>query len=154
MAFDYKLTAKEEARKEAVQAKIRSDLEALNLTCDMEALLELPSIRLCIISEGAGLPDNYLEEVKRIPAVAEQVRRAEVARQLSDRTSPLHADISKLPATSRMTLGHELLAQKKATEEAQPKKQMSATEEAQAIAWISTLPPAARVSAGRRLGLC
>lgn len=75
MSFEYSLTAGEQARLDAVTDKIASDLAAEGLSVDRADLLRLPSLRLFILSEGAGLPDGYLDEMKRsAPSVAEQVQ--------------------------------------------------------------------------------
>jgi hypothetical protein len=151
MGFDYKLSALESARLDAVTETLINRAKEEGLTVTREQLESLASVRMATLTD-LGLSDTAMDEVRRL--VPEQVRARDLQAALSNAESTLSKDIAKLPATSRMTLGHDLLAQKKATEEAQPKKQMSATEEAQALVWLRTLPPAARVSAARKLGLC
>ena len=151
MGFDYKLSALESARLDAVTETLINRAKEEGLTVTREKLESLAAVRMATLTD-LGLSDTAMDEVRRL--VPDQVRARDLKAALSDAESALSKDIAKLPATSRMTLGHELLAQKKATEDALPKKKMDITEEAQALAWISTLPPSARIAAGRRLGLC
>jgi hypothetical protein len=151
MAFQYPLSALERSRLEAVTTKLVSDAAAEGLTVTAAQLEDLPTVRMATLTD-LGLDEKAMDEVRRL--VPDQVRARDLKKAMSDSESALSKDIAKLPATTRMTLGHSLLAERKALEDAQPKKQMDATEEAQALVWLRSLPPAARVSAARKLGLC
>ena len=152
MSFDYPLTARERARLDAVTDKIASDLGAEGLSVDRADLLKLPSVRLFILSEGAGLPDGYLDEVKRsAPSVAEQLRQREMARQLENSESGLHKDLARMSPHQRMAFGRELEAIQRAQ---QAKPAMSAEDEAKIINLIRrTSDPATRISIARSAGL-
>lgn len=156
MSFDYPLTQREQARLEAVTDMIASRLASEGLTCDKSDLLKLPSVRLFILSEGAGLPDGYLDEVKRsAPSVVEQVRKQELARQLDAADSDLHKDLARMNPHQRMAYGRELEAiqkAQKAAEEAKP--EMSLEDESTIINLIRrTSDPATRLNIARASGL-
>lgn len=150
MGFDYSLTSREQSRLDSVTAKLISDAAAEGLTVTAAQLEDLPAVRMAVLTD-LGLDDRAMDEVRRL--LPEQVRARDLKAALADAESALSKDIARMPATTRMTLGHELLAQKKATEESLPKKQMDATEEAQTLLWLRSLPPAERIAAGRRLGI-
>lgn len=157
MSFEYPLTAREQARLEAVTDMIASRLASEGLTVDKSDLLNLPSVRLFILSEGAGLPDGYLDEVKRsAPSVAEQVHKRELAKQLNDADSALHKDLSRMNPHQRMALGRQLEAAQKAQKAAEgaEKPAMSIEEEATIINLIRrTSDPATRLNIARSAGL-
>jgi hypothetical protein len=157
MSFDYPLTAREQARLDAVTDKIASDLAAEGLNVDRADLLKLPSVRLFILSEGAGLPDGYLDEVKRsAPSVADQLHKRELARQLENSESELHKDLSRMNPHQRMAFGRELEAIQKAQKagEGTSKPAMSLEEEATIINLIRrTADPATKISIARSAGL-
>lgn len=152
MSFEYPLSAREQARLDAVTDKIASDLAAEGLSVDRADLLKLPSVRLFILSEGAGLPDGYLDEVKRsAPSVAEQLRKREMARQLENSESGLHKDLARMSPHQRMAFGRELEAIQRAQ---RAKPAMSAEDEAKIINIIRrTADPATRISIARSAGL-
>lgn len=157
MSFDYPLTAREQARLDAVTDKIASDLAAEGLSVDRADLLKLPSVRLFILSEGAGLPDGYLDEVKRsAPSVAEQMHKRELAKQLNDADSDLHRDLSRMNSYQRMAYGRELEAIQKAQKAAEgpEKPAMTLEEEATIINLIRrTADPATKINIARSAGL-
>jgi len=157
MSFEYPLTAREQSRLEAVTDKIASDLAAEGLSVDRADLLKLPSVRLFILSEGAGLPDGYLDEVKRsAPSVAEQVHKRELAKQLNDADSELHKDLSRMNSYQRMALGRQLEAAQKAQKAAEgpDKPTLSLEEEATIVNLIRrTADPATRLNIARAAGL-
>lgn len=157
MSFEYPLTAREQARLDAVTDKIASDLAAEGLSVDRADLLRLSSVRLFILSEGAGLPDGYLDEVKRsAPSVAEQVHKRELAKQLNDADSELHKDLSRMNSYQRMAYGRELEAMQKAQKAAEcaGKPAMSLEEEATIVNLIRrTADPATRLNIARASGL-
>lgn len=152
MSFGYELTPKEQARQEILVEKLTADARAEGLTVDAADLLTLPSVRLCIVSPEAGLPTNYMDEVRSL--VPDQVRRNEVARQLQNAESALHADISKLNIYQKAALGHQLEAARKATEAARPKSVMTADEEVQKLLALRQISnPAQRLAIAREWGL-
>ncbi|RWR51952.1 hypothetical protein EOW65_03630 [Sinirhodobacter ferrireducens] len=157
MSFDYPLTAREQARLEAVTDMIASRLASEGLTVDKADLLKLPSVRLFILSEGAGLPDGYLDEVKRsAPSVAEQMHKRELARQLENTESDLHKDLSRMNPHQRMAFGRELEAIQKAQKAAEgsSKPAMTLEEEATIINLIRrTADPATKINIARASGL-
>lgn len=157
MSFEYPLTQREQARLEAVTDMIASRLASEGLTVDKSDLLNLPSVRLFILSEGAGLPDGYLDEVKRsAPSVADQLHKRELARQLENSESDLHRDLKRLNPHQRMALGRELAEIQKAQKAAEGagKTDMSIEEEATVINLIRrTSDPATRLNIARSAGL-
>lgn len=157
MSFDYPLTDRERARLDAVTAKIESDLFAEGLSVDRADLLRLPLVRLFILSEGAGLPDGYLDEVKRsAPSVVEQVRKQELARQLNAADSDLHKDLKRMNPHQRMALGRELAEIQKAQKAAEgaEKPALSLEEEATIVNLIRrTSDPATKINIARSAGL-
>lgn len=158
MSFAYPLTQREQARLEAVTDMIASRLASEGLTVDKSDLLNLPSVRLFILSEGAGLPDGYLDEVKRsAPSVADQLHKRELARQLENTESDLHKDLSRMNPHQRMAFGRELEAIQKAQKAAEgpSKPAMTLEEEATIINLIRrTSDPATRLNIARAAGLC
>ncbi len=150
--MDYQLTPRERARLEAVTAKLISDAAAEGLTVTAEQLAGLTSVRMAVLTD-LGLDEGAMEEVRRL--VPEQVRRNEVARQLQDAESALHADISKLNIYQKAALGHDLEAARKATEAARPPVQMiTAEEEAQKLLALRQISnPAQRLAIAREWGL-
>ncbi|MBN2629744.1 MAG: hypothetical protein JXR75_04300 [Rhodobacteraceae bacterium] len=157
MSFEYPLTAREQARLDAVTDKIASDLAAEGLSVDRADLLKLPSVRLFILSEGAGLPNNYLDEVKRsAPSVAEQMHKRELARQLENTESDLHKTLAQMNSYQRMAYGRELEAIQKAQKAAEGagKPAMSIEDEATVINLIRrTADPATKINIARAAGL-
>lgn len=157
MSFDYPLSDLERARLDAVTDKIASDLAAEGLSVDRADLLRLPSVRLFILSEGAGLPDGYLDEVKRsAPSVSEQVHKRELAKQLNDADSELHKDLSRMNPHQRLAYARDLQAAQKAQKAAEgaEKPALSLAEEATIINLIRrTADPATRLNIARASGL-
>lgn len=157
MSFEYPLTAREQARLDAVTDKIASDLAAEGLSVDRADLLRLPSVRLFILSEGAGLPDGYLDEVKRsAPSVAEQMHKRELARQLENTESDLHKDLARMNPHQRMAYARGLETVQKAQKAAEgaEKPAMSVEEEATIINLIRrTSDPATKINIARSAGL-
>jgi hypothetical protein len=150
MPFEYSLTAREQARLEAVTAKLISDAAAEGLTVTRAQLEDLPTVRMAVLTD-LGLDDRAMEEVRR--AVPDQVRAREVQRQLNDPESDLHRDLSRNPY-QKLSLGHELEAQKKAIEAVKPRHQMTAEEEAKALIMLRSIShPATRLAAAREIGL-
>lgn len=151
MAFEYELTARENARLDAVTAKLISDAAAEGLTVDRAALEDLPAVRMAVLTD-LGLDDRAMDEVRRL--VPDQVRRNEVARQMNDIESDLHKDIAKLNPWQRGALGHDLEAARRAAQAAKPKHQMTAEEEARALIMLRGIShPATRLAAAREIGL-
>lgn len=157
MSFEYPLSAREQARLDAVTDKIASDLAAEGLSVDRADLLKLPSVRLFILSEGAGLPDGYLDEVKRsAPSVADQLHKRELAKQLNDADSDLHRTLSHMNPHQRMAYARGLETVQKAQKAAEGagKPAMSIEEEATIINLIRrTSDPATRLNIARSAGL-
>lgn len=157
MSFEYPLTTREQARLDAVTDKIASDLAAEGLSVDRADLLRLPSVRLFILSEGAGLPEGYLDEVKRsAPSVVEQVHKRALAKQLENPASELHRDLARMNPHQRMALGRQLEAAQKAQKAAEgpSKPAMTLEEEATIISLIRhTADPATRLNIARAAGL-
>ncbi len=152
MAFDYELTALEKSRLEAATAHLISAASAESLTVTAEQLVGLGSVKMAVLTDLGLDFDRAMDEVRRL--VPDQIRTRDLKKALADAESSVSKDIYKMDPARRLALGRELLAQQKATEEAQPKKQMDATEEAQTLLWLRSLPPAERLSAARRLGIC
>ena len=158
MSFDYPLTAREQARLDAVTDKIASDLAAEGLTVDKSDLLKLPSVRLFILSEGAGLPDGYLDEVKRsAPSVADQLHKRELARQLENTESDLHKGLALMNPHQRMAYARGLETVQKAQKAAETTEgagKLSLEEEATIINLIRrTSDPATKINIARASGL-
>lgn len=148
MAFEYELTPRENARADLISAKLIADAAAEGLSVERDALLALPSVRLAIISESAGLPSNYMDEVRRIPAVAAQVQRAEHARQMADSDSELSQSIYSLNRHQRLALGHAM--------QAAPPEAGGLSAEAEATAIIALrkiADPSTRMTAARAMGI-
>lgn len=157
MSFNYPLTAREQARLEAVTDMIASRLASEGLTVDKSDLLNLPSVRLFILSEGAGLPDGYLDEVKRsAPSVADQLHKRELARQLENSESDLHKTLARMNPHQRLSYARDLEAVQRAQKaaEAPAKPEMSLEEEATIVNLIRrTADPATKINIARASGL-
>ena len=156
MAFDYTLTPREIARQDAILDMLTSSARAENLVVEKADLLKLDRVRLAIISEIGLDQDAVMAEIKRLPAVAEQVRRKEVQQALNNADSPMQKEIARLNPSQRMALGRKLLQQQEAAKAASPTHNpaMSAEQEAQALRIVQSLSdPSARLNAGRQLGL-
>jgi hypothetical protein len=151
MAFQYPLSALERSRLEAVTTKLVSDAAAEGLTVTAAMLEDLPTVRMATLTD-LGLDEKAMDEVRRL--VPDQIRKRDLQAALADGESSLSKGIAKMPATSRMTLGHELEAQRQALEAAKSKRQMTAEEEAQALIMLRGIShPATRLAAAREIGL-
>ena len=157
MSFEFPLSAREQARLEAVTDMIASRLASEGLTVDKSDLLNLPSVRLFILSEGAGLPDGYLDEVKRsAPSVADQLHKRELARQLENSESELHKDLSRMNPHQRLSYARDLEAVQRAQKAAEgpSKPTLSLEEEATIVNLIRrTADPTTRLNIARAAGL-
>ena len=122
------------------------------LTVTAEQLAGLTSVRMAVLTD-LGLDEGAMEEVRRL--VPDQVRAREVERQLNDAESNLHTKhLAQLNIYQRAALGHDLEAARKATEEANPKVQMTAEEEAQKLLALRQIShPAQRLAIAREWGL-
>lgn len=157
MAFEYTLTPREVARQDAILDMLTSSARAENLVVEKADLLTLDRVRLAIISEIGLDQDAVMAEIKRLPAVAEQVRRKEVQQALNNADSPMQKEIARLNPSQRMALGRKLLQQQESAKAAASpthNPSMSAEDEAKALRIIQSLTsPQARLNAGRELGL-
>lgn len=149
MNFGFELTAREQARLDAVTEKLVSDAAAEGLTVDRPALVNLPSVRMAVLTD-LGIDASALAEVRRIPAVAEQVRAREMAAELNRPDSPAHAELARMNPTQRMTWARE---NQQPAPLGQPRR-MDAVEEAQAIRAVRSITnPVERLNAARAMGL-
>lgn len=157
MSFEYPLTQREQARRDAVTDKIASDLAAEGLSVDRADLSKLPSVRLFILSEGAGLPDGYLDEVKRsAPSVADQLHKRELARQLENTESDVHKTLARMNPHQRLSYARDLEAVQRAQKAAEgpSKPTLSLEEEATIVNLIRrTADPTTRLNIARAAGL-
>ncbi len=149
MSFDFELTPREQARLDAVTAKLVSDAAAEGLTVDRAALVNLPSVRMAVLTD-LGIDANALAEVRRIPAVAEQAHARDVAAELNRADSPAHAELARMNPTQRMNWARE---NQLPASVGQPRR-MDAVEEAQAIKMCRAISnPVERLNAARAIGL-
>jgi hypothetical protein len=140
------------ARWEATREKVLADARAAGFDVDPESLKNLPGVKLAVFTD-MGLPSDLMEEIKRLPAVQEQLKRREMLAQLDQKNSALHAELSRLPPAQRMEIGRQIERQRPHLEQAAP-QQLTAEQEAERIIWIRSLPPAQRIAAARAAGLC
>jgi hypothetical protein len=149
--MSYELTPREKARLEAVTSTLIERAAAEGLTVNADQLAGLTSVRMAVLTD-LGIDSGAMEEVRRL--VPDQVRRNEVARQLQDAESALHADISKLNIYQKAALGHDLEAARKAADAARPPMQMTAEEEASKLLALRQIShPATRLAIAREWGL-
>lgn len=149
IAGDARLTA----RFDAVAEKLIADAAAEGLTISRDHLKGLPGVKLAVFTD-VGLPSDVLDEVKRLPELADQLRKREIARQLERGDSDLHADLDRMNRYQRLTFGRELEAAKAAERAAMQKPAaMTAEQEATFLLMLRRLPPAERMSAARAAGL-
>ena len=148
----FELTPRELARQDAVTDMLISKAQAEGLSVEREALLNLPSVRMAILTDLGLDQDSALAEVRRIPAVAEQVRRKEVQEQLNRGDSDLHKELDRMNPFQKMAFGRQLEAQK-AAQSTTRNENMDAAEEARILLMLRKLDPASRISAARAAGL-
>lgn len=146
---DFELTPRENARLDAVTAKLISDAAAEGLTVDRAMLEHLPAVRMAVLTD-LGLDPGAMDEVRRL--VPDQVRKNEIARQLADGNSDLHKEISRLSPARRVVIGHDQM--KEIAANAPPPPVMSAEEEASKIQALRQIAhPASRLTLARSWGL-
>lgn len=140
------------ARWEATREKVLADARAAGFDVDAESLKTLPGIKLAVFTE-MGLPSDLMEEIKRLPAVKQQLERREMLAQLEQKDSQIQQELARLTPAARMEIGRQIERQRPHLEQAAP-QQLTAEQEAERIIWIRSLPPAQRIAAARAAGLC
>lgn len=146
--------ARLQARWDATREKVQADARAAGLgEIDPESLKSLAGIKLAVFTD-MGLPSDLLDEVKRLPEVADTLRKLEIKRQLESGDSDLHADLDRMNRYQRLTFGRELESAKAAERAAMQKPAaMTAEDEAKFLLMLRRLPPSERMSAARAAGL-
>ncbi|OWY08718.1 hypothetical protein B6V74_12900 [Thioclava sp. F42-5] len=137
-----------QARFDAASAKLIADAAQIGIALTLDDCKQVPSVRLACLTD-MGLTDAALEEAKRLPQIAAAAQKAEFARQLSERNSAAHAEIAQLNPSQRLKLGREI-------ERSRPQEEKSPlpSEEAHAaMLALQSLPPSARLSYARKVGL-
>lgn len=142
------------ARFDAIAEKLTADLAAEGITLnDIGILKSMPGVKLAVFTD-MGLPGDILSEVKRHPALADQIKSQEVQRQLAAGDSAAHTSLAALSRVQRMEIGRRLEAER-AAEKAATTGGLSAEEEGRTIAWLRKIKsPAERLSVARAAGLC
>tara|TARA_R110002072_G_scaffold7573_15_gene41124 strand:+ start:508 stop:978 length:471 start_codon:yes stop_codon:yes gene_type:complete len=136
------------ARWEAVCDKVIADASRLlGVKIDREAVVGLPSARLAVLTDDP-LSDVYLEEVKQLEAVQEQVRQAELKAALEAGNEEAHAELNRLPRHVRMARARELGITDTPT--AAP---TSVADEATLLRLLLTLPRSERLARARDWGM-
>ncbi|EKD61768.1 MAG: hypothetical protein ACD_54C00108G0002 [uncultured bacterium] len=146
--------ARLQARFDAVAEKLTADLAAQGLALpDRNALKQLPAVKMFCFTDAA-LPADALDEALRLPELADQLRKREVARALANGDSALHAELDRMGPTRRLTYGRDLAAAQAAEKAAMPAPaRPTAEEEAKLLLMLRRLPPAERISAARAAGM-
>lgn len=140
------------ARWEATREKVMADARAAGFEVNPDDLKTLPGVKLAVFTD-MGLPSDLLDEIKRLPAVKEQLERREMLAALDRKDSALHAGLRLLPPAQRMEIGRQIERQRPHLEQAAAAP-LTAEQEAERIIWIRSLPPAQRIAAARAAGLC
>ncbi|RGP36927.1 hypothetical protein [Pseudotabrizicola alkalilacus] len=153
MSFDYPLTSREQARLDLIVQKVEGDLAAEKLTVDRAEIAQCASIRLAVISETAGLSDSYLDEVKRLPSVRNQMQAREMSEALANLDSDTHRVIARLNPSQKLTLGRQLEAQKQTQEAPPATPKMDAELFAERLLLLRTLSPDVRITTARKWGM-
>lgn len=149
MAFSYDLTPREQDRLNLITEKLVADAAAKGITATRQQIEDLPSVRLFVISEHDS--GDAMQELMRVPAVADQVRKIEAVRQLNEAGSPLQNDLARMNPHQRMAFGRQLEAAQK---QAPAPRDMDSVEEARRINALRLISdPAVRLQTAREWGL-
>jgi hypothetical protein len=140
------------ARWEATREKVLADARAAGFEIDPESLKSLPGIKLAVFTD-MGLPSDLMQEITRLPAVQEQLKRREMLAQLEQKDSAIQQELARLPPAQRMEIGRQLERQRPHLEQAAPQP-LTAEQEAERLVWVRSLPPVQRIAAARAAGLC
>lgn len=140
------------ARWEATREKVLADARAAGFEIDPESLKNLPGVKLAVFTD-MGLPSDLMQEITRLPAVQEQLKRREMLAQLEQKDSAIQQELARLPPAQRMEIGRQLERQRPHLEQSAPQP-LTAEQEAERLVWVRSLPPAQRISAARAAGLC
>lgn len=140
------------ARWEATREKVLADARAAGFEVIPDDLKSLPGVKLAVFTD-MGLPSDLLEEIKRLPAVQEQLKRREMLAALEQKDSQIQQQLSLLPPAQRMEIGRHLERQRPHLEQSAPQP-LTAEQEAERLVWVRSLPPAQRIAAARAAGLC
>ncbi|OWY13524.1 hypothetical protein B6V73_17195 [Thioclava sp. JM3] len=137
-----------QARFDAASAKLIADAAQIGIELTPEDCKQVPSVRLACLTD-MGLTDSALEEAKQLPQIAAAAQKAELARQLNEGDSVAHAEIAQLNPSQRLTLGREIERNRPHEAKSPP----SPEETHAAMLAIQSLPPSARLSYARKVGL-
>mgnify|MGYP001442041958 CR=1 FL=1 len=143
------------ARFDAVAERVSAALAADGLTLnaeDREALKSLGGVKIAVFGDEP-LDQSVLAGAMDLPGVRAQLHQRAVAQQLAQPDSDLHADLSRMSPAARLTYARQLDSARAAQQAANPPAGLTAEEEAAAIKMIRMLPPAAKISAARAMGL-
>ena len=140
------------SRWEATKEKVLADARASGYEVSADDLKTLPGVKLAVFTD-MGLPSDLLEEIKRLPAVQEQLKLREMLAALEQKDSAIQQELARLPPAQRMEIGRQLERQRPHLEASKPAP-LTAEQEAERLVWVRSLPPAQRIAAARAAGLC
>jgi len=140
------------SRWEATREKVLADARAAGFDVDAESLKTLPGIKLAVFTE-MGRPSDLMEEIKRLPAVKQQLERREMLAQLEQKDSQIQQELARLTPAARMEIGRQIERQRPHLEQAAPQS-LTAEQERERLQWILSLPYHARIEAARAARLC
>lgn len=150
MAFSYELTPREQDRLNLICDKLVADARAKGITATREQIEDLPSVRLFVISQHDS--GDAMNELMRVPAISDQVRKIEAVKALHDADSPLQAELARMNPYQRMNFGRQLEAAKNPPPP--PARNMDSVEEARRINALRLISdPAIRLQTAREWNL-
>ncbi|WP_298845986.1 hypothetical protein [uncultured Ruegeria sp.] len=136
------------ARWEAVSDKIISDASRMfDVELTREGVMSMPSARIFTLSDEP-LSELYVEEIKQLEGVKEQVRQHEQRVALEQGDDEVHAELARLSPHQRIARARQLGM----TDQPQ-RAPTSAADEATLLRRLMTLSPAQRITKARAWGL-
>lgn len=140
------------SRWEATREKVLADARAAGFEVNAEDLKSLPGVKLAVFTD-MGLPSDLMEEIKRLPAVKQQIERRDMLAALEQKDSQIQQELARLTPAARMEVGRQIERQRPHLDASKPVP-LTAEQEAERLIWIQSLPPHARIEAARAAGLC
>lgn len=139
------------ARWEATREKVLADARAAGFEVNPDDLKSMPGVKLAVFTD-MGLPSDLMEEIKRLPAVKQQIERRDMLAALEQKDSQIQQELARLTPAARMEIGRQLERQRPHLEASKPAP-LTEAQEAERLIWIRNLPPAQRMEAARACGL-
>lgn len=143
VAASDRLKARWHATVDHMKAQAR---ELFNVELTPADVVMIPSARVAVLTDDP-LSESWINEAKRIPAVAKAARDKELRAALEKGEDEAHADLRRLPPAERIARARELGIEVKGGTAAAP------ADHAALLRRLMTLSPQQRIAKGREWGL-